>query len=102
MYTVLDVDECESNPCQNGGTCEDGVGAYSCTCIAGYTGENCETGMQIINDILGIHLANIPGPCCVVGLDHDISRNLEQWHGFKIKTFVGAYIYQVLHLFGAS
>ena len=28
----MDVDECESNPCQNGATCEDGINAYFCTC----------------------------------------------------------------------
>ena len=26
----------------NGGVCTDGIDAYTCTCAAGYTGENCE------------------------------------------------------------
>ena len=43
-YFVTDVDECSSNPCENGGTCIDGINEYSCQCVAGYTGTNCETG----------------------------------------------------------
>ena len=38
----VDIDECSSNPCTHGGTCHDGVASYSCTCISGYTGTNCE------------------------------------------------------------
>uniref|UniRef100_A0A8C7YEY0 Sushi, nidogen and EGF-like domain-containing protein 1 n=1 Tax=Oryzias sinensis TaxID=183150 RepID=A0A8C7YEY0_9TELE len=40
----IDVDECASNPCQNGGTCKDHTNSFSCECPAGYTGLQCETG----------------------------------------------------------
>ncbi|XP_078588480.1 uncharacterized protein LOC144869248 [Branchiostoma floridae x Branchiostoma japonicum] len=36
-------DGCESDPCQNGGQCQDGVNSYTCTCAAGYSGDDCET-----------------------------------------------------------
>ena len=39
-----DIDECASNPCQNGGTCADVVNGYDCSCKPGYTGADCETG----------------------------------------------------------
>ena len=39
----VDVDECASNPCGNGGTCEDKDNEYSCECAAGFLGVNCET-----------------------------------------------------------
>lgn len=39
-----DFNECESNPCQNGGTCTDHLNQYSCRCAHGYTGVNCQTG----------------------------------------------------------
>ena len=29
--------------CENGGTCVDGLGSYSCRCPAGFTGTSCET-----------------------------------------------------------
>jgi hypothetical protein len=33
------VDECEEDPCQNGGTCVDEVGSYHCKCLPGYEGK---------------------------------------------------------------
>jgi hypothetical protein len=38
----VDVDECASSPCQNGGTCTDDVNGYKCVCVDGYTDNNCE------------------------------------------------------------
>ena len=35
--------DCPStNPCENGGTCVDGEGDYSCNCAGGFTGDTCE------------------------------------------------------------
>ena len=39
----VDFDECASYPCQNGGTCSDDIDGYTCVCIPGHTGDNCET-----------------------------------------------------------
>ena len=41
---LVDVDDCAGEPCQNGGTCKDGVNDYTCMCAVGYTGENCAVG----------------------------------------------------------
>ena len=41
---MIDIDECDSSPCQNGGTCQDRVNGYVCTCKLGYIGANCERG----------------------------------------------------------
>ena len=40
----IDIDECASIPCQNGGSCTDQVNSYACNCVDGYDGTNCETG----------------------------------------------------------
>ena len=42
-YFRSDIDECPSDPCQNGGTCTDQVNAYTCNCVTGYVGTDCET-----------------------------------------------------------
>ena len=39
-----DIDECSSNPCQNGAACQQLVDIYNCTCSGGYNGTNCEIG----------------------------------------------------------
>lgn len=38
-----DINDCESNPCKNGGTCIDGVNSYKCICSDGWEGAYCET-----------------------------------------------------------
>ncbi|XP_059559814.1 sushi, nidogen and EGF-like domain-containing protein 1 isoform X5 [Myotis daubentonii] len=45
----LDVDECASHPCQNGGTCTHGVNSFSCQCPAGFGGPTCETAPSPCN-----------------------------------------------------
>ncbi|XP_015747045.1 coagulation factor X-like [Python bivittatus] len=42
----VDGDQCRSNPCHYGGTCKDGIASYTCTCLAGYQGKNCEYLIQ--------------------------------------------------------
>nr|XP_020143666.1 sushi, nidogen and EGF-like domain-containing protein 1 isoform X2 [Microcebus murinus] len=42
----LDVNECASQPCQNGGTCTHGVNSFSCRCPAGFGGPTCETAQS--------------------------------------------------------
>ena len=45
FHRSTDTDECASNPCQNGATCNDAVNQYTCACAAGYESTLCETGM---------------------------------------------------------
>ena len=45
--TTVDIDECLSNPCQNGGTCFDRIDGFFCRCLFGFTGLLCESGSPI-------------------------------------------------------
>lgn len=52
-----DINDCESNPCKNGGTCIDGVNSYKCICSDGWEGAYCETSESVVflgTDISGI------------------------------------------------
>eukprot|EP01048_Picozoa_sp_COSAG05_P026978 COSAG05_NODE_7642_length_785_cov_2.740525_1_plen_248_part_10 len=47
----IDVDECASRPCKNGGTCLQAVqpgsaSAYNCICAVGVSGNNCEVDVD--------------------------------------------------------
>ena len=44
----VDVDDCVRVTCSFHGTCVDGVNSHTCSCEAGYTGDNCETGTFVV------------------------------------------------------
>ncbi|XP_047442765.1 sushi, nidogen and EGF-like domain-containing protein 1 isoform X2 [Mugil cephalus] len=46
----INVDECASDPCQNGGTCKDQINGFVCHCPPGYTGIHCETDIDECKD----------------------------------------------------
>jgi len=48
LFYIQDINECSSDPCQNGATCKDDVNGYACGCADGYTGTLCETGNVIL------------------------------------------------------
>lgn len=37
------IDDCDPDPCQNGGTCTDGVNSFNCACTTGFSGPTCAT-----------------------------------------------------------
>ena len=43
MSFETEIDECASNPCAHGGSCEDFLTWYTCTCATGFIGSDCET-----------------------------------------------------------
>ena len=42
LFLLADIDDCLSNPCQNGGQCTDLVNGFACICISGFSGEICQ------------------------------------------------------------
>lgn len=44
--TYTDGDQCASNPCQNGGTCDEQFQSYLCLCPDNFEGRNCENNMK--------------------------------------------------------
>ena len=43
------MDACNSSACSNNGVCIEKSVGYDCTCMLGYTGENCEQGNDIVH-----------------------------------------------------
>lgn len=41
-HCQYEVNECDSQPCLNGGACHDGVKTFRCSCSKGYTGNRCQ------------------------------------------------------------
>ena len=64
--STANIDECASAPCQNGGTCQDGVNTYNCSCALGTRGTNCQ-GKCILDTFIEIRCN---------GCERDIIREL--------------------------
>ncbi|EFN66210.1 Cubilin [Camponotus floridanus] len=64
MQTLLRENECQSNPCQNGGTCEDLFDAYQCHCPSNWEGPNCMTDVNECARFLGTELGCQNGATC--------------------------------------
>eukprot|EP00105_Crassostrea_gigas_P041028 XP_019925176.1 PREDICTED: delta-like protein D [Crassostrea gigas] len=47
--STSNINECLDNPCQNGGTCSNSDGSFTCTCAGGFTGALCN---EDINECL--------------------------------------------------
>ncbi|KAF3708394.1 Protein jagged-1b [Channa argus] len=45
-YCHENINDCESNPCHNGGTCIDKVSVYQCICGDGWEGVHCEINID--------------------------------------------------------
>jgi len=41
-FCEVNLNECESDPCVNGGTCVDRPGHFICVCVEGFGGETCQ------------------------------------------------------------
>lgn len=55
---IVEELKCHSNPCQNGGTCFENSGGFTCTCPEGYKGVNCA----------GLKLSLFLGCCVMFGI----------------------------------
>ncbi|XP_041470021.1 nidogen-2-like [Lytechinus variegatus] len=43
VHCDLNINECSSHPCMNGGTCINGLNTFTCNCVPGYTGSICSS-----------------------------------------------------------
>lgn len=46
MVVFIDINDCATRPCYNGGTCIDGNNWYLCRCAAGFSGPDCRININ--------------------------------------------------------
>ncbi|KAJ8359975.1 hypothetical protein SKAU_G00165000 [Synaphobranchus kaupii] len=80
VWCELDIDECSSDPCQNGGKCMDGPDHYRCMCPPGFMGFNCEANVDECAS----------GPClhgsCLDREDGYTCKCDLGWRGYRCET----------------
>ena len=69
----MNVNECDSNPCQNLGTCIDGRGEFTCICMPGKKATLCTLfePWEVLTQSLLWGLGNCNWPCLVMGHNLD-------------------------------
>ncbi|KAE8741998.1 hypothetical protein FOCC_FOCC012478 [Frankliniella occidentalis] len=62
---LLNTNECASNPCLHGGSCEDAYNAFVCRCPAGWEGALCEADVDECARLSGTGLGCQAGSTCL-------------------------------------
>lgn len=44
LHLFTNINECDNNPCQNGGRCTNSEGSFTCSCTDGWEGPVCDQG----------------------------------------------------------
>ena len=52
---ITDINECNSHPCQNNGTCLDQINGSLCSCVKGFVGDSCEIGKYLVTSTERVH-----------------------------------------------
>nr|XP_056722078.1 lactadherin [Euleptes europaea] len=75
-FSALDMDECASRPCQNGGICLDLEGDYACRCISPYLGKTCNVRCA---NVLGMETGSIANSQLTASSVHYGFLGLQRW-----------------------
>lgn len=68
LISILNEDNCRSNPCQNGGTCVDMFDGYLCRCPPNWEGETCGIDVNECAMFAGTDLGCQNGAACINAL----------------------------------
>ncbi|XP_066454549.1 sushi, nidogen and EGF-like domain-containing protein 1 isoform X1 [Eleutherodactylus coqui] len=100
-----EIDECQSQPCQNGAVCKDRVSHFLCDCQEGYSGKHCESDINecssdpcknggTCQNLRGAYLCSCPegyvGAHCETELDGCQSSPCQ--NGGKCENLAGSYL----------
>lgn len=76
---IAEINNCDSSPCQNNGTCTNRVNNYTCNCIPGFTGGNCETRKLHSNTVIIIIVVAVVVVIVVVTIICIVAPHIVLW-----------------------
>lgn len=65
LQQLLTTNECQSNPCQNGGTCVDSYNSFLCQCPPNWQGVTCSADVNECSEYAGTDIGCQNGATCV-------------------------------------
>lgn len=86
--------ECQSDPCMNGGTCLDKYLDYECKCLEGWEGKMCEKDINECARFAGSDLGCQNGATCIN------KPGIYEWENFFLTIFQFSTIDHLLNNFG--
>lgn len=78
--------ECQSNPCRNGGSCYDRFNGFHCNCPNGWTGETCADDVNECAEYVGTDLGCQNGGTCMNIPGSYRCRCTADWHGLHCNS----------------
>lgn len=81
LQTTLTRNECASNPCRNGGTCEDSYNRYLCRCPSNWGGPTCEEDVNECGRFAGTPQGCQNGATCFNTPGSWSCQCPPDWHG---------------------
>ncbi|XP_058802311.1 cubilin [Phymastichus coffea] len=86
ITTKLRINECNSDPCQNGGTCIDLYDSFSCHCPPEWEGDHCTVDVNECERLAGKPSGCQNGATCVNALGTFSCTCAQGWHGYLCTT----------------
>ncbi|XP_041372182.1 cubilin-like [Gigantopelta aegis] len=83
LETLLTTNECQSNPCLNGGTCLDTFNGFICRCPNTWTGIRCDIDVNECSVYAGTDLGCQNGGTCVNSPGSFSCTCTANWHGIR-------------------
>lgn len=94
-----EIDECQSNPCRNGGSCLDRFNMFVCECPPGYSGPTCDMNvcsLRVSSLVLDIHVKRCTFYICCPTQTNSQDTFLQSTflQTTEIETFVANFTFQ--------
>lgn len=97
-------DFCHSQPCLNGGTCEEAWGSFTCNCIEGFGGQDCSEVNEVVKQFKGDGFLSFTPRLRPLTLPWAVKFSFKTFHsdGLLLKLQLGQNTLILIEIIGGS